>query len=75
MAKHLIQDHTGHTTIDFDKLDPAQLKEAGERFDRLLAEGLTAATRKTGEVEYRAPVKDFGATEDETLFMRHHVGG
>lgn len=75
MAKHLIQDHTGHSVVDFDKLDAKQLAEAGERFERLLAEGFTAATRKAGEKAFRAPVKDFASTEDETLFMRQHVGG
>ena len=74
MAKHDIMDHTGHTTVEFDKADPAALKEAQERFDKLVAEHHTAATRKAGEKDYTV-VKAFDPTADETIFTLPRRGG
>ena len=75
MAKHLIMDHSGHTTIEFDKSNTADLDAAVARFNALRKSGHTAATRKIGETEYKAPVKDFKDTEDETLFIPQLIGG
>lgn len=74
MAKHFLMDHTGHSTIEFDKLDPAQLKEANDRFEALIKNGSIAATRKEGAAEYTV-VKDPSKQQDETLFVPHMRGG
>jgi len=75
MAKHLIMDHTGHTTVEFDKNNTADLDAAVARFNALRKSGHIAGTRKTGEAEYHGPVKDFGDTEDETLFTTARQAG
>jgi hypothetical protein len=74
MAKHFVMDHTGHSTVEFDKLDPAQLKEANDRFEALIKEGHVAAPRKTGSTEYDV-IKDPSQQQDETLFVPHMRGG
>jgi hypothetical protein len=74
MAKHFVMDHTGHSTIEFDKLDPTQLKEANERFEALIKNGSIAATRKAGETDYKA-IKKPSQEQDETLFVPHMRGG
>jgi hypothetical protein len=88
MAKHLVMDFTGHTTIEFDKTDPVALKEAMARFEALVGKpvvgkggrlagytgGHTAATRKTGETDYTV-IRDPSQQLDETLFVPHMKGG
>lgn len=74
MAKHFIMDYTGHSTVEFDKLDPAQLKDSMDRFEALLKNGHTAATRKAGETEYTV-IKRPDQEQDETLFVPHMRGG
>lgn len=75
MAKHFVADHTGHTTIEFDKANAVDLEEAMRRFEELTeGRGGAAATRKTGEEKYRL-VRSFDETEDETLFLPHLIGG
>lgn len=74
MAKHFVMDHTGHSTIEFDKLDPTQLKDANDRFEGLIKTGHVAATRKAGETDYKV-IKRPRQEQDETLFVPHMRGG
>lgn len=74
MAKHFVMDHTGHSTIEFDKLDPVALKEAAKRFRALIDNGSVAATRKTGSTDYTV-IKDPSQQQDETLFVPQMKGG
>ncbi len=74
MAKHFILDHTGHSMVEFDKLEPAQLKEANDRFEALSKNGSIAATRKAGSTDYTV-IKDPSQQQDETLFVPHMSGG
>ena len=72
--KHLIMDHTGHSTIEFDPADTVQLTEAMARFKALTGAGGVAATRRAGETDYQV-VKKFEDTWDETLFVPQMRGG
>lgn len=74
MAKHFVMDPSGHETIEFDVLDKTELEAAMDRFEALTKSGHAAATRKTGERDYKV-VKDFKDTEDETLFVPAMKGG
>ena len=75
MAKHLIMDQTGHSTINFDALDPEQLAEANARFMELVGEKKHAAfTRKAGETGGNQ-IKTPDQQQDETLFVPHKQGG
>jgi hypothetical protein len=69
--KFNIMDQTGHTTLEFTS---EQKAEAQATFDRLLAEGKIAGTRKLGETDY-AKVKSFEQVQDETVFTPQRVGG
>ena len=74
MAKHHILDSTGHSTIEFDGANKAQLVEAMGRFTALIAGGHTAAVRKADEADYKV-TKTFDPTADETLFIPQLIGG
>ena len=74
MSKHFIMDVTGHETIEFDATNTVDLDAAMERFNKLTKSGHAAATRKTGERDYKV-VKSFKDTEDETLFVPAMKGG
>ena len=69
--KFQILDHTGHTTIDFDK---SNVSEAMAKFNEIVAAGPTAATRKAGDKDYTV-TKSFDPTADETLFVPRMQGG
>jgi hypothetical protein len=69
-----IMDHTGHSTLDFDKLDPAALKSAQDKFDELISSGHRAATRDSGGTDYQV-VKNFDELKDESLFVPQMKGG
>lgn len=69
-----IMDHTGHSTLDFDNLDPAALKSAQDKFDELIASGHRAATRQPGDTDYQV-VKSFDNLQDESLFVPQMKGG
>jgi hypothetical protein len=43
MARHIIMDSSGHSTIEFDKTNAADLAEAERRFLKLTAKGFLAA--------------------------------
>jgi hypothetical protein len=73
MAKHHVMDSSGHSTIEFDKTNKADLDAAMARFVALTGDGHVAAVRK-GEADY-AIAKSFDPTADETLFVPHLVGG
>jgi len=74
MAKHFLMDHTGHSTVEFDKLDPVELKAANDRFEALIKNGSIAATREAGATEYEV-IKRSSQQQDETLFVPQMRGG
>ena len=74
MAKHQIMDHSGHSTIEFDRSNTVELKEAMERFEKLTKSGHISGTRNAGETEY-TKVKDFKDTRDETIFTTARQAG
>lgn len=69
--KFNVMDHTGHSTLEFTA---DQKAEANATFDRLLAEGKIAGTRKAGATDYQK-VKSFDQLEDETTFTPARQGG
>ena len=46
MARHIIMDSSGHSTIEFDKTSAKDLAEAERRFRKLTAKGFLAADKK-----------------------------
>jgi hypothetical protein len=75
MAKHLVMDRSGHSTIEFDEVDARQLDDANRRFMDLVGEQkFIAATRHAGERDYQK-IKSPDQQLDETLFLPHNVGG
>ena len=75
MAKHMLMDDTGHTTIEFSKLDPVALDAAMERFRHLTKDlSWRAGTRAKGETEFHL-IRGFNETSDETLFFPAFKGG
>ena len=74
MAKHFVVDHTGHSTIEFDKSNTADLDASIARFNALKANGHVAATRKAGERDYTV-IKSPDQEQDETLFVPQLRGG
>ena len=71
--KFYVQDLTGHSTLEFTN-DDAGVKEAMEKFEALLKDGHTAATRKVGETDYTV-VRNPNGIEEETTFLRPMQGG
>jgi hypothetical protein len=76
MAKFTFQvmDHTGHSVVEFDKADPAALKQAEALFMKLVGEGNRVAQRKSGETDYVVS-KSFDPEKDEALVVRPMQGG
>ena len=52
MARHIIMDSSGHSTIEFDKTNAADLTQAESRFRKLTGKGFLAAT-PTGAGQHR----------------------
>jgi len=69
--KFHVMDHTGHSTIEFDK---TQTKEAMEKFTELLNSGHTAAIRNEGQRDYTVS-RRLQQPADEVLFVPHLKGG
>ena len=75
MAKLSIMDHTGHSTVDFDKANAVSTEAAMARFAELVdGAKYTAATRKAGAHDYDV-IKRFDQVQDETLLMPPKQGG
>lgn len=68
-----IMDHTGHSTVEFDKANVVSLQKAMRRFDELMAKGHTAAVR-TGPGELKQ-VRAFDPNAEETVLTPPLVGG
>jgi hypothetical protein len=77
MARHIIMDSTGHSTIEFDKSDPVDLAEAKRRFDKLVSKCfIPAETRSEGR--HHVPGKAdriFSPEAEETIFIPALKGG
>jgi hypothetical protein len=73
MAKHLVMDTSGHSTIEFDAKNTVSLAEAEKRFKELTGAGFTAAVRE-GEGKSRL-IRSFDPTVEETLFFPRIGGG
>ena len=68
--KFFIMDPSGHETLDITNTNDAMTKFAELVGDKKY----TAATRKTGETDYRV-IKNIRDIEDETLFVPAMKGG
>ncbi|MBR0801659.1 hypothetical protein JQ615_40640 [Bradyrhizobium jicamae] len=73
MATLLVMDHAGDTRHSFDAGDNEQLAWAEARFQQLISDGYTAATR-TGPGAV-ALVRALDPAAEETLFYPRLVGG
>ena len=74
MAKHLVMDPSGHSTVEFDQSNTVELGEALARWTALTSTGHTAAVRKSGETDYTL-TRSFDPPADETLFVPQLKGG
>jgi hypothetical protein len=76
MARHIIMDSSGHSTIEFDKTNAADLAEAERRFRKLTAKGFLAAEQKGGG-QHRISEGDrkFDPDAEETIFIPALKGG
>lgn len=73
--KFEVMDQSGHSTLEFDKSNDTQVKEAMEKFEQLVGKDkMLAATRKTGERDYTV-AKTFDQVQDETMFRPQMKGG
>jgi hypothetical protein len=77
MARHIIMDSSGHSTIEFDKTNAADLAEAERRFRKLTAKGFLAAEQKGGG-QHRVLAegdRTFDPNAEETIFIPALKGG
>ena len=75
--KFYVMNRTGHTTIELSRsptLTPTQKAKADKLFAKMLAAGMTAATRKAGTRDYTV-IRDPNQVQDETLFVPRLKGG
>ena len=71
--RFLIPDPTGHTTVEFDKADPKELKRAEEMFDNLVKEAHKLAYGKKDGKAYIT--RELDPTADDTVFFAPLQGG
>ena len=76
MARHIIMDSSGHSTIEFDKTNTSDLTEAERRFRKLRAKGFLAAQQE-GNGKHRVLAGDSRLDPDaeETIFIPALKGG
>jgi hypothetical protein len=77
MARHIIMDSSGHSTIEFDKANATDLAEAERRFRKLRAKGFLAAERE-GNGKHRvlaAGDNRLDTDAEETIFIPALKGG
>ncbi len=72
--KFQVMDFSGHSTIDFDKADPAMLANAEKLFNELVGEKKMTAYEKTGPGEGKV-VKKFDQAAETVVFRPMLVGG
>lgn len=74
MTTHMIMDASGHSTIQFNPSNNAEVSEAMARFKELTSKGYTAAAREPGTTGDYKLTRKFNP-EDELLFVPHMQGG
>ena len=77
MARHIIMDSSGHSTIEFDKTKPSDLAEAERHFQKLIAKGFLAA-EEMGDGKHRVLTegdRTFNPATEETIFIPALKGG
>ena len=73
MATQIVMDHTGDSRHSFDPSDDKAVNEAEFRFQELLRQGYTAATRNA--VGSASIVRVFDPNAEQTLFYPRLQGG
>jgi hypothetical protein len=77
MARHIIMDPSGHSTIEFDPNDAVALADAQRRFKHLVAKGYIPA-EYLGGGQHSVPEKEkrsFDPSVKETIFVPALKGG
>jgi hypothetical protein len=77
MARHIIMDPSGHSTIEFDRTTATDLADAERRFNKLVARGFIPADARGGG-RHHVPHKGnrvFDPHSDETIFIPALKGG
>jgi hypothetical protein len=77
MARHVIMDVSGHTTIEFDAFKRHERDSAERRFNELLRRGYVPAYKQSEGRHYVPPQSDrgFQAEFEETIFIPALKGG
>ena len=73
MGKVYFQDQTGHTTVEFDKADPASLKIVNDKIAEAIQQGARLAV-KTGDGQFEI-AKALDPNVDESLVIPQLIGG
>jgi hypothetical protein len=76
MAKLVVQimDKTGHSTLELDRANPADLEHAQRIFEKCLAGGGLVATKHEGATDYTV-AKKFDQVEDVMRVQPQLKGG
>ena len=74
MIKFYVMDQSGHSTLEYDLKNDAEVKAAMAKFEELLASGATTASRSAGSSDY-TKTSSFDPNADETVFIRPMQGG
>ncbi|MGB3036113.1 MAG: hypothetical protein WBB72_01835 [Methyloceanibacter sp.] len=77
MPRHIIMDPSGHSTIEFDSSNTADLVEAERRFNKLVAKGFIPAEGR-GQGKHHVPgqtKRAFDPDAEETIFVPALKGG
>ncbi len=71
-------DHTGHTTISFDRDNATEVARAMATFNKLLNEGYVPAERAErggGAIVKLKSERVFNPEAEETIMIPHFIGG
>ena len=77
MPRHIIMDPSGHSMIEFDSSNTADLVEAERRFNKLVAKDFIPAEGK-GQGKHHVPEQTkrvFDPHAEETIFVPALKGG
>lgn len=72
MATLLVQDATGHRTIEFDKTDEESVEKTRREFDELIEKGYLGYVKTADGNEQ---IRSFDQTAEETVMAAPLVGG
>ena len=73
--KFLIPDSSGHSTVEFDKADPAAMERAERLFADLVKGAKKVAYARAGKGEPSRVIRKVDPNAEETVFFSPLAGG